>query len=77
MKIKAMTSQQLKQALDHSCVKNDSCRIAAGLSKGAARRKYMRYAKRHSDNIKALSDALYGPINDNITIEELFKALAD
>lgn len=46
MNIETMTPQQLKQALDESCRGSESCRLAAGLAKGAARRKYMRYAKR-------------------------------
>lgn len=74
MNIKTMTPQQLEQALDESLMGSDSCRLAAGLAKGAARRKYMRYAKQHSDNIKALSDALYGPIDD-VDIDTLYAEL--
>lgn len=59
-------SAQLEAMLQESATQADLARMAAGLSKGAQRRRYKAYAAQHHRNALALSDALYGEPSEDI-----------
>ncbi len=64
--------------LRESAINADRARLAAGLAKGAARRRYAEYARIHHRNCLAISDRLHGPVSADIaamSIDELAAAL--
>lgn len=59
-------SAQLEAMLQESATQADLARMAAGLSKGATRRRFKAYAAQHHRNAIAISDALHGPVPADI-----------
>lgn len=62
----AHSTDQLRAMLQESAAQADLCRMAAGLAKGATRRRYEAFASQHGRNALALAEALYGPIPADI-----------
>jgi hypothetical protein len=58
----------------------ETARCAAGMAKGAARRRYLGYARQHHGNVMALANRIDGPMPASLatmSTDELFAALSE
>lgn len=61
-----LPADQARAMRDAELQRCEAARLAAGLSRGANRQRFARYARQHGRNALALSDAIDGPIPADI-----------